>query len=138
MAAAAEMTPEERMEMIRGMVEGLALRLEENPGDAEGWLRLARSYDVLGEPEKARDALRRAADAVPDDLAALRAFARALTGEAGLEAPPPEAAAVYARILALDPDDQPALWFTGLAAAERGDAATARSHWQRLLGLRAP
>ena len=137
-AAAAEMTPEERMEMIRGMVEGLALRLEENPGDAEGWLRLVRSYDVLGEPEKARDALRRAMETVPDDLPALRAFARALTGEAGPEAPPPEAAAVYARILALDPDDQPALWFTGLAAAERGDAATARSRWQRLLDLLTP
>ncbi len=137
-AAAAAMTPEERMEMIRGMVEGLALRLEENPGDAEGWLRLARSYDVLGEPAKARDALRRAMETVPDDLPALRAFARALTGQAGPEAPPPEAAAVYARILALDPDDQPALWFTGLAAAERGDAATARSRWQRLLDLLTP
>lgn len=136
-AAAAEMTPEERMAMIRGMVEGLAGRLEENPDDAEGWLRLARSYDVLGEAEKAADALRRAIGAVPDDLAALRAFARVLTGEAGPE-PPPEAAVLHERILALDPDDQPALWFTGLAAAERGDAATAHSHWQRLLGLLAP
>ncbi|MCE2483723.1 MAG: c-type cytochrome biogenesis protein CcmI, partial [Alphaproteobacteria bacterium] len=110
-AAAAALTPDERMAMIRGMVEGLAARLEENPDDAEGWLRLARSYEVLGEAEKARDALRRAGDAVPDELAALRAFARALTGESGPEAPPPEAAAVYERILALDPDDRPALWF---------------------------
>ena len=137
-AAAAALTPDERMAMIRGMVEGLAARLEENPDDAEGWLRLARSYEVLGEAEKARDALRRAGDAVPDELAALRAFARALTGESGPEAPPPEAAAVYERILALDPDDRPALWFTGLAAAERGDAAAARSRWQRLLGLLVP
>ena len=137
-AAAAAMTPEERMAMIRGMVEGLAARLEENPDDAEGWLRLARSYDVLGEPEKARAALRRAMETVPDDLPALRAFARALTGEAGPEAPPPEAAGIYERILALDPDDQPALWFAGLAAAERGDAAAARGLWQRLLGLLAP
>ena len=54
-AAAADMSPEERMEMIRGMVEGLAARLEENPDDAQGWRRLARSYAVLGEAEKAAE-----------------------------------------------------------------------------------
>ena len=138
LAAAAGMTPDERMAMIRAMVEGLAARLEEDPDDLEGWHRLARSYAVLGEPAKAADALRRAAALAPDDLETLRAYARALSGDAGPEPPPPAAAAVYARILALDPDDQPALWFVGLAAAERGDPATARTHWQRLLALLVP
>lgn len=58
--AAAEMTAEERTEMIRGMVQGLADRLAEEPDDLEGWLRLARAYEVLGEAEKARDARQRA------------------------------------------------------------------------------
>ena len=132
MAAAAEMSPEERMEMIRSMVEGLATRLEENPDDPEGWRRLARSYAVLGEPEKATVTLRRAADLAPDDLETLHAYARALSGEVGPEPPPETAMAVYERILALDPDDGAALWFVGLAAAERGDSATARAHWERL------
>ena len=136
--AAAGMTPDERMAMIRAMVEGLAARLEEDPDDLEGWRRLARSYAVLGEPAKAADALRRAVALAPDDLETLRAHARALSGDAGPEPPPPAAVAVYARILALDPDDEPALWFVGLAAAERGDPATARTHWQRLLALLAP
>ena len=136
--AAAGMTPDERMAMIRAMVEGLAVRLEEDPDDLEGWRRLARSYAVLGEPAKAADALRRAAALAPDDLETLRAYARALSGDAGPEPPPPAAAAVYARILALDPEDEPALWFSGLAAAERGDPATARTHWQRLLALLVP
>jgi cytochrome c-type biogenesis protein CcmH len=35
--------------MIRGMVEGLAARLEESPDDPEGWVRLVRSYAVLGD-----------------------------------------------------------------------------------------
>ena len=138
MAAAAEMSPDERMDMIRGMVESLAERLEENPNDPEGWLRLARSYTVLGEPEMATETLHRAVELMPDDLATLHAYARTLTGEVGAEPPPEAAVAVYERILALDPDDAAALWFVGFAAAERGDSAAARAHWARLLTLLAP
>ncbi|MEQ8666912.1 MAG: c-type cytochrome biogenesis protein CcmI [Rhodospirillales bacterium] len=57
---AEDMTPEERMAFIRSMVERLAERLEANPDDREGWLRLARAYEVLGETEKAASALERA------------------------------------------------------------------------------
>ena len=138
MTAAADMTPEERMAMIRSMVEGLAARLEENPDDPEGWRRLARSYAVLGEPEKALDTLRRVAELVPDDLDTLHAYAQALTGDPGSSAPPPAAVAVYERILTLEPADGAALWFVGFAAAERGDAAAARIHWERLLRLLEP
>ena len=137
-AAAAEMTPDERMEMIRGMVEGLAARLEENPDDPQGWRRLAQSYAVLGETGKALDTLRRATELAPDDLDTLHAYASALSGDLGSNAPPPEAVAVYERILTLDPGDGAALWFVGFAAAERGDAATARIHWERLLPLLTP
>ena len=137
-AAAADMSPEERMEMIRGMVEGLAARLEESPDDAEGWRRLARSYAVLGEAEKAAETLRRAVDLAPDDVETLHAYARALAGDLGSGAPPAEAVLVYERILALAPDDGAALWFVGLAAADRGDAAAARAHWERLLPLLTP
>ena len=56
----------------------------------------------------------------------------------GANPPPAAAVAVYERILALDPDDGAALWFVGFAAAERGDAAAARAHWERLLPLLAP
>jgi cytochrome c-type biogenesis protein CcmH len=49
--------------MIRGMVERLAQRLEQNPGDAAGWQRLAHAYDVLGEADKAKAARSRAAAA---------------------------------------------------------------------------
>ncbi|MDD9993097.1 MAG: c-type cytochrome biogenesis protein CcmI [Rhodospirillales bacterium] len=138
MAAAAEMSPEERMAMIRGMVESLAARLEASPDDPEGWRRLAQSYAVLGEPEKAVDTLRRASELAPDDLATLHAYARALTGEVNAEPPPAAAIAVYERILALDPDDEAGLWFVGLAAAARGDSASARAHWERLLPVLAP
>jgi cytochrome c-type biogenesis protein CcmH len=55
--AAQQMTPEERQAFIRSMVEQLATRLEAAPADPDGWLRLARAYVVLGEADKAREAL---------------------------------------------------------------------------------
>ena len=58
--AAKEMTPEERDLMIRSMVQRLADRLKDNPDDGEGWARLARAYQVLGETEKAAEAEKRA------------------------------------------------------------------------------
>jgi cytochrome c-type biogenesis protein CcmH/NrfG len=43
---------------IQGMVERLSERLHRDGGaDVEGWLRLVRSYMVLGEPDKARAAI---------------------------------------------------------------------------------
>ena len=46
----------DRQKMIRSMVQRLADRLEDEPGDLEGWRRLARAYEVLGETAKAKDA----------------------------------------------------------------------------------
>jgi cytochrome c-type biogenesis protein CcmH len=37
------------------------------------------------------------------------------------------------RVLALDPQNPAALFYLGQAAAQAGDAAGARDHWQRLL-----
>lgn len=58
--AARELSPERRAEMVRGMVDRLAARLNDNPDDLEGWRRLARAYQVLGDVEKARKAQARA------------------------------------------------------------------------------
>jgi cytochrome c-type biogenesis protein CcmH len=55
-AAAREMTPAAQNQMIRGMVERLAVRLHEDGSDVEGWLRLLRAYMVLGERDKAKAA----------------------------------------------------------------------------------
>lgn len=51
---AADMTPEERQDMIRGMVAGLAERLSTSGGSAEEWARLINAYGTLGETDKAR------------------------------------------------------------------------------------
>lgn len=69
-------TAENRGDVIRSMVEGLARRLQDQPDDADGWLRLARAYTVLGETDKARAALARLQTLRPDD-----ADAKALAAE---------------------------------------------------------
>lgn len=84
MEAAAEMSEEERQEMIQGMVGGLAERLEENPEDLSGWARLIRSYAVLKAPEKAAEAYEKAKAAFEGDEQALAQLANAARG-AGLE-----------------------------------------------------
>ena len=67
MAAAQQLTPEQRNEMIRGMVERLAERLKNDGSDVDGWLRLVRAYMVLGDPDKARAAVADARRALGDD-----------------------------------------------------------------------
>ena len=67
--AAQSMSPEERQAMIRGMVDRLAARLEQNPNDKDGWARLAHAYEVLGETDKAQAARARAAAASPSPAA---------------------------------------------------------------------
>jgi cytochrome c-type biogenesis protein CcmH len=63
------MTPAARQAMIRGMVDGLAARLEASPRDADGWLQLIRSRRILGEMDAARDALTKATAAFSDSPA---------------------------------------------------------------------
>jgi len=58
----------------RAMVAMLAARLKADPHDALGWVRLMRAYTVLGETEKAKQALADARKAFPDNKDAQTAF----------------------------------------------------------------
>jgi cytochrome c-type biogenesis protein CcmH len=71
-AAAAQLRPEERSDMIRAMVGRLAERLQEDGADVDGWLRLVRSYVVLGHPEQAQSAVSAARRALAGDAEKVR------------------------------------------------------------------
>lgn len=75
-AAASELPADDRLEMIRGMVSRLETRLAADTGDVAGWLRLARSQAVLGEPDEAVSTLERALRANPGDPALEEALSR--------------------------------------------------------------
>jgi cytochrome c-type biogenesis protein CcmH len=116
--------------MIDGMVDGLAARLKETPEDYDGWMRLGRSYRVLGQPDKAAEAFAGAAAARPDDLAARVNRALALV-DAGEPARPAFLTEVET-IRAMAPDSPDALYLGGLAARSQGDPEEARRLWTTL------
>jgi cytochrome c-type biogenesis protein CcmH len=70
-AAASQLSPEQRGEFVRSMVDRLAERLQREGTDVDGWLRLLRAYMVLGDRDKALAAAgdaRRALASEPDKL----------------------------------------------------------------------
>ena len=81
--AAQAMPAEDRAAMIRGMVDQLASRLDDNPDDADGWIKLMRSRLVLGERDAAVNALRRANE-VFSDVPETRARIAAAAAELGI------------------------------------------------------
>lgn len=71
MEAAAQLSPEDRMEMIRGMVDGLASRLANEGGPPEEWARLISALGVLGETGSAAEIFSEAQQVFTGDTAAL-------------------------------------------------------------------
>jgi cytochrome c-type biogenesis protein CcmH len=82
--AAVQLGPDQRKAMIEGMVNRLSERLHHDGADVDGWLRLVRSYMVLGEPDKARAAVVDARRALAGDAVKLRRLDDLLRG-LGLE-----------------------------------------------------
>lgn len=71
MSAAREMTPEQRQDMIKGMVGTLETRLNSEGGPVEDWIKLINALAVLGEKDRAKAAYEKAAAAfTSDDTAA--------------------------------------------------------------------
>jgi cytochrome c-type biogenesis protein CcmH len=83
-AAANEMSPEQRETMIRGMVAKLAERLKQDGSDVDGWLRLVRAYMVLGDKEQARTSAGEARRALGGNADGLRRLDELIKG-LGLE-----------------------------------------------------
>lgn len=140
MDAAQQMSAEDRNAMVRSMVDRLAERLQENPNDADGWLRLARAREVLGEVDAAREALRRAVAVAPQRVDARLALAFNLAGATvtSRDPLPAEAAAEFGKVLEQAPDHPQALWFVGRSAYESGNNAAAAAAWNRLLAQLPP
>lgn len=69
MDAARAIPPGQQDEMVKGMVDRLAARLQQNPRDEQGWVRLMRSRMVLNDRAGATDALRRSLAAFQGDAA---------------------------------------------------------------------
>lgn len=133
--AIAALPEDERQAMIESMVEGLAARLEAEPGDAEGWRMLARSQQVLGRSADSADSYRKLLALVEGDLEDWRNYATSLAAAAPEDQFPatPEFLNAIGEIEKRAPGDMMALFYRGGATLEAGNASGAAEIWRRLL-----
>jgi cytochrome c-type biogenesis protein CcmH/NrfG len=82
------------------MVERLAARLQQDGSDADGWVRLARSYKVLGDKPRMEAAIADARKALAGDAGRLAQFEEGLKS---LDSEPAAVAAPQGRAVAAAP-----------------------------------
>ncbi|MFN2511647.1 MAG: c-type cytochrome biogenesis protein CcmI [Pyrinomonadaceae bacterium] len=135
-AAAPAMAPSANedfsQQRIEANVASLGKRLEQNPGDFEGWKMLARSYTSLEKYGEASSAYAKATALKPDDadLLADYAFSLAMAGGQKLQGKPLE---IINKALQIDPNNPKAMELAGSAAFEAQDYNRAIEYWQKLL-----
>ena len=135
--AARSATPDD-LPSVDEMVTSLAARLAENPDDLRGWKLLARSYVQLRDFDGAVAAYERAVEIEGGqdgqtlaDLGevVLLADGRTLQGRAG---------DLFENALAVSPNNPKALFYSGMAAIERGDKELGADRWEALLATSPP
>jgi cytochrome c-type biogenesis protein CcmH len=132
----AQLSPAEREQTIRSMVDGLEARLKDTPDDVAGWQRLGRARLVLNEPDKAAAAFAEASKRKPDDVALLGDLAEAQLRMGGADAPPsPAAIDTLRKLIAAQPDNPLALFYLARVDADAGNNKEARAKLARLLAL---
>lgn len=137
--AMGSLSPEQRQQAIRGMVEGLDAKLRESPQDRDGWLRLATARKVLGESDKAAEAYAKADALQPLEPRLLADWSEVLVRQIPPGgAPSPAAVAVLQRLEQADPRHGLALFYLGAASFASGDKAEAARRWKSLLTLLPP
>ena len=114
------------------MTQRLAVKLREQPNDAQGWTMLARAYMALGRSNDATMAYDRAVLLVPDNAALLAEYAHALAtrNNNSFAGRPRE---LVAQGLKLDPNNPRILALAGSAAFEAKDFNAAIRYWEQLL-----
>ncbi len=121
-------------EDINRMVAKLAERMKTDPGNAEGWYMLGKSYKYLQQYSKAVDAYAHAYQLLGErsDLMLEYAEVLALANHEQFSGKPAE---LVLNVLAREPDNVSALWFGGIVKAQAGEAPEAVKLWQKLYGL---
>ena len=118
------------------MVDALAERLKANPQDAEGWVMLARAYQITGRIPESVAAFEKASTLRPDDANLIAGHADALAMVQGsLSGKPFE---LIVKALKIDPKNQTALALAATAAMENGQFDESIALWRRLAAVVEP
>ena len=115
---------------VEVLVESLAQRMREQPGDPEGWALLGRVYSRMQRFEPARDAFAQAVALRPGDAQLLADYADALAMTQGrtLKGEPHK---LIEQALQADPKNLKALALAGSAAMEQRDFKRAIDYWRQ-------
>ena len=121
-------------QQILAMVDSLARKMAENPGDPKGWILLARSQNALGRFPEAAQAFERAAQLQPGDAQLLADYAdvTAMLQQGRFEGKPQ---ALIKQALKADANNMKALALAGTAEIKAGNRDAALKHWQKLQSL---
>ena len=113
------------------LVESLARKVHERPGDAQGWALLARSMAALGRFKESAEAYEHLVTLVPGDAQLLADYADSLGMAQGrtLAGKPTQ---LVRQALGIDPKNRKALALAGSAALDASDFAAATDYFQRL------
>jgi cytochrome c-type biogenesis protein CcmH len=123
-------------EQFLQMVDALAERLKTNPQDAEGWVMLARAYQITGRIPESVAAFEKASALRPDDANLIAGHADALAMVQGsLSGKPFE---LIVKALKIDPKNQTALALAATAAMENGQFDESIALWRRLAAVVEP
>jgi len=121
------------------VLQSLEARLQSNPDDINGWKMLARSHMTMRQPNEAIAAYEKAMELEQGGVAQTQVdLALAILARDDASVIDGRSAALIEQALALEPNNQPALFYSGTAAASRGDTELAASRWEVLLGLNPP
>ncbi len=122
---------DEQLLPVDQMIELLAAELRENPGNAEGWQMLGRSYLIMEKNKEAVGAYARAYELTGNqDPVLLTDYAEALAfaSDNRMQGKPLE---LINRALAIAPAMSKALWLKGFASFQEGDYAAAVNVWSK-------
>lgn len=116
-------------------VEALAIRMRAEPDSLEGWVLLGRSRKEQQRYGDAYDAFKQARRLAPRDADLMVELAEVIALEDSTHRVQTEALALLKQALQIDPSNQRAIWFVGIAQYQQQRYADAAATWQPLLQL---
>ena len=119
---------------ILALVDTLAQKMQENPGDPKGWVLLARSQAALGRYPEAVKAYERASQLLPADAQLIADYADVvvMAQQGSFEGKP---LALIKQAIKLDPANLKALALAGTAELRLGNREASLKHWEKLKTL---
>ena len=116
---------------VASMISSLEAKLQQKPGDAQGWQMLAWSYMRTGRPAEAAKAYAKAVAIDPKNVEYLAAQGEAMAQSEGKVSD--DAAAIFQRALKGDPADPRARYFLAIHRDQTGDHKGAMDEFVALL-----